>query len=1459
MGKYQDFRGDPESKQFYKIDQFINGIDTEFGDDNSPDDEFRTLINFDLDKRGTANKRKGWGKLSALSQIFNLYSETPVTKVITTDNPTPEDTNDNIVYMKLLINDNNVFRNLSGFSSYRDYQEKFGFQENNFKLLMITTNNNTSKSYAWLFNCQLPELESDGNGGYTNTETIVYSYTKTELPVLFNWDRNLANIETIEFYDKIYFTGNDKGLVVFDRADDTFSYSGFEIEVDDVVTTPNDAYVPTSMEIRKIGFNVLCNDPLHSVNYQGISTDSIQGMYITTDEDSPRPLTVIPYGGKFKVNLLYTGVNNGFTLTFKEGETELDATYTVDSDLSTTGLAVYDVTINNVPSTQVEIKVEKTSATIEPYYDYYDVGQIDPQSKVVQQLNIGDYGVIEMYNRAVYYKGDTIWFSDINIFNYVPNYNYVALPIEPTDEITKIIFFRNVYIIFTKNTIYKMINSFGTTDFEVMPVNLAVGCHAPNTVKSIENEIYFASIRGIYSLKSSEYRDGIENLKELDTKVKSLTNDVTLYIEDMSDQTTKYNGINKNAYAFRYKDKYMLFFNNDIDSETFTSPLSKDVLVYDFVMKNYAEIEFSIKPTFIFIIDNILECYATVPIREVYDQQETLLEYNFDTDTGTNNIITDLSENSLDATMEGNCVLNNTIGVDFNGTTSYIDINDLVLDTTDGFDFSIDLDLGADEITEDMDIFELGLDESVAGGEPISGSMITEMENGYRAILNYNTIPNNNNTDTVNYSLIYERDSTDLRGSGTLSFMLYTLEDQALIPEKSVTFNLQSALSAVIDSGSFIVERDADGTYNQDWLFQVDSTYDVIASGVTLGADTSFNRTESPSWANFYGIRFVGTAVATETGCRITYTPSIYVKVPLHVGSRALYIYINGVKHTHTVPAIDKSNYTASYISAGQQTQDIVYTGENQVISIDGTYNIKATISGTYRANMDVDAFNFTLPSVVPYETTTPTAMNLTKSGNVLLETIGEDSYREIYAKFSIENAGILFGLNSELGEQQFIIPVDNLSGRHLWEFIIDNTTSLFTLKKDGVQAYQAQVNLDYLISGVRNSNYIGRKRLTTDSSYLDAGIYSIELDNHFSYTFGNGGGTAISDNLNNVNATLVSGTWLRELGLRLDGINSYLKLPNIAEDVRFSNGFAIEFNGKLDASQLAKIFDIATEYNTGDNSYGNCSINVGINNNKLIARTTSAGYRSYNITSPNIDLTVNHAFKIELLDNGTNYDFTIYVDGTSIITNQFPYGGVTNILRKSNFIGKSNRTTDGYLKGLLHSFKVITYASESPVPIYESALYEYDSAYTDFGKAIEIGMELVGTNFNYPQHLKKLKYITVKGLGGYNYSDFFIEVRCDGFLVNDPYIYSWGVDKNGTITYDYTTNKQLSFSERESLLSSMRLDQTRLGEMLYELKKIVIPCTGKNFSIKIYGESEDLLKIESFGYVFKLGKVKEV
>ena len=84
-------------------------------------------------------------------------------------------------------------------------------------------------------------------------------------------------------------------------------------------------------------------------------------------------------------------------------------------------------------------------------------------------------------------------------------------------------------------------------------------------------------------------------------------------------------------------------------------------------------------------------------------------------------------------------------------------------------------------------------------------------------------------------------------------------------------------------------------------------------------------------------------------------------------------------------------------------------------------------------------------------------------------------------------------------------------------------------------------------------------------------------------------------------------------------------------------------------------------------------------------------------------------------------------------------------------------------------------------------------------------------------------------------------------------------VDENGTITLDYNDKeKNLQIDGKLSLLGSLVLDKTKLGTGTYQTIKMVSPTKGKNFSIRIYGDSNEFLTLDSFGLVCKLGKVKQ-
>ena len=1470
MGKYQTYRGNSENKLFYLIDQLDGGINTDFSDDGSADNEFKSIVNFNMDKRGSLYKRMGFGKLNAISQIFAKFSETPEVKNKTEENPNPEDYNDNIVYMKLLINDNNCFRNLSAFTgekAYRKYQELYGSQNNSFKLLFITTNKQNNKSKSWLYSCTLPMLEYDLEGHPTETETIVLTEAIQELPVIFKWDRNLTNINTIEFFDKIYFTNNNKGLVCFDRTNDTFSYYGSGIvSVGSGAPIANQSYKPSPMEIRKVGFNVLGDDPLHWVDYQGISTDSIQGVYLTTADN--KPTNVIPSVGTFKLNVLYTGQDNGFVIKFKEGENERSATVTANAQLSTTGLKVYDVTFTTTPTSNVEIKITKTDASINDYYDYYDVGAIDPEVKAVTNLNIGEYEMLEMYNRAVYFKDDTIWFSELNNFNYVPNYNYVSLPIEPTDKITKIIFFRNVYVIFTKFRIYKMTNAFGDADFQVVPLNLSIGCHAPNTIVPIENVLYFASSRGIYQLISSAaYGNSsnsitFENVKEIDTKVKSLTSNVTMYLGELTDPAVRYNGISEHSYAIRYKDKYMLFFNTAYEQGDIAALKNLDVLVYNYDLKAFTEMRFPEKPTFMFMVDGAIEAYCTVPQKEEYSVEETLLEYDFS--EVDNNIVEDLSGNGYDARTVGSVIVKPGIGITLTGNNNYIKTS--VINSNFNFKngFNVLADVNLSSINNSY-LYDLKQATATGQAQPQTFTISTNWANGYKADLLCNTSPDNTNrTVTVYYTLRYYRSSTSINASQSARFSLYdNTTSSYLISEKTFNFNFGSSTSRDVYSGSFTINQ-GNNQYNHSWKLSVSSSYPTYRTVREKGSNTTFDVTKNSQFSQVFGIRMVGTAVATDTGCRITYTPYAHCANhgALYTGERPLYAYINGTQHNHTLPSISNDGNGAKDYSAGQQTQDISYNGQ-PTIFIDATWNIRATISGVYRENVEIDAFNFTLPVSKNVQQTTWNAFTISGTSNVVLNQMLNLSYKNIAIKL-IDAYTINVICNSEYEEYNINVSGSiSLLGKHSIRvnYVPANSVYDVNIYVDNSLFGHVTVPYNTIVNSNRDASIIGSNLAGSIN------MFKIVLSNNspvLVYDFDAGIGSYISDKSgNNITGLIVgTATWIVEDGIKLDGATSYIQLPTISSNVPFSNGYTIEVECKFNnINQISKIIDLATEYNTGTLGDLKCSINCG-----KVDSTSNLSFESYgiskkkfSITESSINLLERHNIKLDVVDTGSNYSLSLYCDDVLMETATYNYGCISNITRRSNFIGKSNKPGDALFSGIIYNLRIAINKSPNPAPIYENDIFEYDTSYDDFGKDMEIELETKGINLQYPIHNKKLKNIFVKGLGGYNYKEFFCEVRVDGHLVNDPYNYVYSVDEEtGQIIYDYTENRQLSFDEKISLLGNMRLDRTKLGESTYQTKKLIVPCKGKNFSIKIFGMSSDYLSIESLGFICKLGKVKE-
>lgn len=1367
---YQTFRGNPEQKLFYLVQNFLGGINTEFSDDNSDVSDFDSIINFEMDKLGTLNKRGGFGEITAISQILEEIPINWFPNVVISDDYLEPGTvihNDNIVYAKLLQNDNGCFRALAGFSgekAYRKYQELYGFQQNRFKLLIIATheeNDNNLVSNAYYIEVYLPPLTYDNNNEVV--DTIDISYYKIILPVVFNWDRNLMNIETIEFYDKIFFTDNDKGLVTFDRSkvinsttdlEDAFSYSGFSEYNSGVPSIVNTAHRPSGLEVRHIGFNVLCDNPMTDLT-STTSNDSIQGVFISTTDNIP--LLEIPLGQNFLLNIMYTGATSDFTIEMKEGDKTLTFEKTANTTYTTTGLKVYEIAFNDVPDGEIEIKLTKdtlnSGAALEPYYDYYTVAQIDKEAKPASHLNIGDYGICEMYNRAVYYKDDTIWFSDINNFNYVPNYNWVTLPIEPTDKITKICYFKKGYIIFTKQRIYKMVGSFGQDDFAVQPVNTSLGCHAGNTVVPIEDTLFFASPRGLYALRSSTFVEGFENVKELDVKVKKLTNSFTRFNDDLAQPSIRFNGISERAYATRYKDKYLLFYNNYGDEGDYAAENDLDTLVYQFDIGSFTTYRFKDKPAFLFMVDNAIETFVTTKEDPVFDTKETVLEYDFTTATGTT--VEDLSGNQRDGIIKGGYGIVEKKGIELDGELSYLSCDTKDLNFKDGF--SIKTDIENTNLTPspyDYPIIPLfhfkndkysfpEFEENFNGNASVR--VIGYPAYNLDAILTYKYNQVSSNVVRITPTLVINVNNKLIK-TGLVSYTLKSNAD-TYIEQSPVVINLGNELTKTIELPSFLMNMDSETYIDDELTFEL--SYEVENIG-------TFN-----------------ILILNEFDYNISLTNRAYGGASINLPYYEFYANINGE---------DGKLHTRLFYTNDANTDDYV---------IDGDYSLVGN-----------------------------TVYDFTKRQTIEVRYKREGEYLSCSSY-----------INNEKIEDLGYFPV-NIFGN--------------------------------IPSKAKNKLYIGVETTEYEfNEYLEGNIYYIEmLINGLvsKYNLTEGEGVIANDIYNHYSLILNDCEWIEpETGLIFDGENTYLQMPNLPPSIKFEQGFSIEFEGSFQEDISAKIFDIATLYDNGSSENKNASINCFLDNGTIGFETNALNFKSFRFNSAfhSVHANIKYKFDCVYIGNGM-YELRFYVEDMENPNQTATFiGGISNAVRVSNFIGKSNTITDNLLKGVLKNFKISIFTS-SGTPDDRNALFEFDIAPTDFGKDIYVEAITKGINMNYPQHMKKLKHIFVKAIGGYKYSEFFFELYADGHRVNDPRKYFVYLDENGTLVYDYTGERILSLDEVNSVLGNIRLDETALGEGKYQVKKLVIPKKAKNFSCRLYGNTDDYLSLESFGFVCKLGKVKE-
>lgn len=184
------------------------------------------------------------------------------------------------------------------------------------------------------------------------------------------------------------------------------------------------------------------------------------------------------------------------------------------------------------------------------YKDYFDDGtsafvEYEYQTELVvmnsepldlKPINLSNMKGIIINDRLVLYGDNNIIWSDVfstatsedlageveQSFTYFPNFNWATLSLSYNDEIQKIAYYRGSWIIFTKETIYRMNGEFTEQDMEIVMINDVIGCVSPGSIRGINNTLVFLSEDGLYALRQNYYQEGLENVVKIDEGIKGV-------------------------------------------------------------------------------------------------------------------------------------------------------------------------------------------------------------------------------------------------------------------------------------------------------------------------------------------------------------------------------------------------------------------------------------------------------------------------------------------------------------------------------------------------------------------------------------------------------------------------------------------------------------------------------------------------------------------------------------------------------------------------------------------------------------------------------------------------------------------------------------------------------------------------------------------------------------------------
>jgi hypothetical protein len=395
MGKQQFYKGNPELKQYFLVNDFTGGINTTSVDERTADNEFRELLNVELIRTGMIQNRKGWGNTVLLNELIATKNITLPTgkyamlKVV-------KDENNLLQVLNLAQSEGKTFGEFS-IPLYYDLEILMIYEQNGIRIGLLSLNSLREDTAN-------PAVQIDPSAFIPIARIASGSFTD---------DVELTSLETVNYTDFVYFPLSAVNSSLRGFGEYNIRDRSFRIIRDDELpngSPPAYIYKPNGYEVSNFGFNVLSNNPFSDIsrregffNITGLFLSQYQVSTVngqTTVVDTSTPLLGIPPNGEVTLNVVFTGdnvsaknfvfeffitkkieiVNEDGEIKITESETPLQAKRIAAVVPSTSGVArfAFNIEVQNLPQIFIRIKLSSgvTLATakllVDPEHKFAD-------------------------------------------------------------------------------------------------------------------------------------------------------------------------------------------------------------------------------------------------------------------------------------------------------------------------------------------------------------------------------------------------------------------------------------------------------------------------------------------------------------------------------------------------------------------------------------------------------------------------------------------------------------------------------------------------------------------------------------------------------------------------------------------------------------------------------------------------------------------------------------------------------------------------------------------------------------------------------------------------------------------------------------------------------------------------------------------------------------------------------